>query len=74
MGMIIGIDMGGTNIDGVVLRGGTIVKSVKHPVDSDDFSGVWRCLDDLLIGLEHDAIERIHLSTTVCTNTLSRIK
>ncbi|MGI6072719.1 MAG: hydantoinase/oxoprolinase family protein [Lachnospiraceae bacterium] len=69
--MIIGIDMGGTNIDGVALRNGTLVKSVKHPVDSSDFfQSVWRCLDALLDDLEYSDIERIHLSTTVCTNAI----
>lgn len=69
--MIIGIDMGGTNIDGVVLHGGTLVKSIKHPVDQCDyFQSVWRCLDALLADLDHSAIERIHLSTTVCTNAI----
>ncbi|NLL68077.1 MAG: hypothetical protein GX236_10345, partial [Clostridiaceae bacterium] len=35
--MIIGIDMGGTNIDGVAVRDGKIVRQVKRPVDRSDY-------------------------------------
>lgn len=69
--MIIGIDMGGTNIDGVAISNGKLVTSVKHPVDRNDyFQSIWGCLSELLRGVDKDTIERIHLSTTISTNAI----
>ena len=69
--MIIGIDMGGTHIDGVIIEEGRITRSVKRPVDrSDLFGTIWQALRTLLDGQTPDAIERIHLSTTVSTNAI----
>lgn len=69
--MIIGIDMGGTNIDGVAVHGGQIVRQVKRPVDrSDPFNSIWNCIKALLQGVKKDGIQRIQLSTTVSTNAI----
>ncbi len=69
--MIIGIDMGGTNIDGVAVRGGQIVRQVKRPVDrSDYFHSIWSCIKELLQGVKKEEIQRIQLSTTVSTNAI----
>ncbi len=69
--MIIGIDMGGTNIDGVLIHDGKLQKSFKHPVDRNDyFQSIWHCLQELLRDTDKDAIERIHLSTTISTNAI----
>ena len=69
--MILAIDMGGTHIDGVLLRQGVLLKSVKHEVDRADlFNSIWQCLQDLLQGQEKGEITRIHLSTTICTNAI----
>ena len=69
--MILAIDMGGTHIDGVLVRQGALVKSVKHELGKNDlFSSIWLCLQDLLEGQEKSEIVRIHLSTTVCTNAI----
>ena len=47
--MILAIDMGGTHIDGVLVRQGALVKSVKHELGKNDlFSSIWLCLQDLL--------------------------
>ena len=34
--MIVGIDMGGTNIDGVVIEEGRIIKTIKRPSHRKD--------------------------------------
>lgn len=69
--LIIGIDMGGTNIDGVVIQQGKLVKISKRPVDrSDYFGSIWRCLEDLIQGLDKSKIKRIQLSTTISTNAI----
>lgn len=69
--MIIGIDMGGTNIDGVAIKDTKVVKSVKSQVDRKDFfASIWHCLTELLTGLDKEKIRRIHLSTTISTNAI----
>ncbi len=69
--MIIGIDMGGTNIDGVAVRDGKIVRQVKRPVDrSDYFHSIWHCIKLLLQGVNKEDIQRIQLSATVSTNAI----
>ena len=69
--MIIGIDMGGTHIDGAAIEEGVLVASVKHQVDHTDyFASIWCCLEDLLRHVDKHAVERIHLSTTISTNAI----
>lgn len=69
--MILGIDMGGTNIDGVALKDGKLLKRVKRPVDRERrLDSVLQILEESLEGLNPDEIKRIHLSTTVCTNAI----
>lgn len=69
--MIVGLDMGGTHIDGVVIKDKRIVKRVKNPTDREDlFDSIWSSLKELLEGLDKDEIRRINLSTTVSTNAI----
>lgn len=69
--MIIGIDMGGTNIDGVVISPTGLIKTLKQPVDrSDIFGTIWRMLTELIEGLDPSLIRRIQLSTTISTNAI----
>ncbi|HHU07262.1 MAG TPA: hydantoinase/oxoprolinase family protein [Clostridiaceae bacterium] len=69
--MIAGIDMGGTNIDGVIIRNGSLHKAVKHQVNHDDvLHSILACLQDLLRDVDEGNLERINLSTTVCTNAI----
>lgn len=69
--MIIGIDMGGTNIDGVLIEQARIIRTVKYPVDgSDYFQSIWRCLSALIDQVDVNLIRRIQLSTTISTNAI----
>ncbi len=69
--MIIGIDMGGTNIDGVAVDEGQIIRQIKRPVDRRDyFHSIWTCIKELLQGVRKEAVERIQLSTTISTNAI----
>jgi N-methylhydantoinase A/oxoprolinase/acetone carboxylase beta subunit len=69
--LIIGIDMGGTNIDGVAVQDGQIIRQIKRPVDrSDFFHSIWSCIKELLQGVKKEEIQRIQLSTTVSTNAI----
>ncbi|ADD01807.1 Hydantoinase/oxoprolinase [Thermoanaerobacter italicus Ab9] len=69
--MIIGLDVGGTNIDGVVVEKGKIIKTIKKPTNRDNlFNSIWTALKELLSGYDNTKIERINLSTTVSTNAI----
>lgn len=73
--MIIGIDMGGTNIDGVIIDAGRVKRVVKQPVDRDDyFQSIWGCLESLLENQDRAKVSRIHLSTTISTNAIVEAK
>ncbi len=69
--MIIGIDVGGTHTDAVLLSSNGIKKKVKVPTDSADLfntilSGFTRLLDDI----DPKNIKRIVISTTLTTNAI----
>lgn len=69
--MIVGLDMGGTHIDGVIIKDGRVIQSVKKPTDRNDlFTSIWGALEELLEGYDKTAIKRINLSTTISTNAI----
>ena len=69
--MIVGIDMGGTNIDGVIIDHAKVIKTIKRPTDRNDLFGtIWTTLKDLLYGYDKSKIKRINLSTTISTNAI----
>lgn len=69
--MIVGLDMGGTNIDAVIIEDGKILKTVKQPTDRDNlFESIWGTLNVLLEDCDKSKIKRINLSTTVSTNAI----
>lgn len=69
--MIVGLDMGGTHIDAIIIRKGEIVKVVKKPTHYDDlFQSIWSTLNELLQGIEPADIKKINLSTTISTNAI----
>jgi len=68
--MIIGIDVGGTHADGVLLQHGQVIAKKKVLVDSVDLrASIIELLRSLLPPSPTD-LTRIHLSTTLCTNAL----
>ncbi|HZX21822.1 MAG TPA: hydantoinase/oxoprolinase family protein, partial [Clostridia bacterium] len=69
--MIVGLDMGGTNIDAVIIEDGKILKTVKRPTIRDNlFESIWGALSILLENYDKSKIKRINLSTTVSTNAI----
>ena len=69
--MIIGLDVGGTNIDAVIIEDGRIISRVKRPLYHYDLlEAILKTLDTLLGGYDKSEIKRINLSTTVCTNAI----
>ncbi len=69
--MIIGLDVGGTHTDAVLIGEGCILHQVKVPTDRDHlFDSVWRGLDVLMEKASPDNIRRVVLSTTLTTNSI----
>lgn len=69
--MIVGLDMGGTNIDAVIIDNNKIIKVVKKPVDfSNMFESIWDVLTTLLENINYNKISKINLSTTISTNAI----
>lgn len=69
--MIVGLDMGGTHIDAVIIEDGEIINTVKKPTDRGNlFKSIWTTLEELLTDYDKSNIERINLSTTISTNAI----
>ena len=73
--MIIGLDVGGTHTDVVLLDNQGLQKEVKVPTDpSDLFSSVSAGLTAITEDIDPTAIDRIVLSTTLTTNAIVQHK
>ncbi|WP_163337561.1 hydantoinase/oxoprolinase family protein [Desulfopila sp. IMCC35008] len=70
MALIIGIDVGGTHADGVLLDGERILVKNKVPVDQANLSESILILLKTLVPESGQPLSRIHLSTTLCTNSV----
>ncbi|GAA2907105.1 N-methylhydantoinase A/oxoprolinase/acetone carboxylase beta subunit [Microbacterium keratanolyticum] len=73
MGHRIGIDVGGTNTDAVVLDENlTVIASVKRPTTADTGDGVAAAIDAVLelSGIAPSQISHAMLGTTHCTNAI----
>ena len=68
--MIIGIDVGGTHADGVLLDGDRLVAKHKVSVDQQHLSESIITLLEELVPADRSRLERIHLSSTLCTNAI----
>jgi N-methylhydantoinase A len=67
--MIIGLDVGGTHTDVVLIGNSGLIKEIKVPTDSSDlFSTVLEGLDKVTQGIDLKEIRRAVLSTTLTTN------
>ncbi|NNF97985.1 MAG: hydantoinase/oxoprolinase family protein [Desulfobacteraceae bacterium] len=73
--MIIGLDVGGTHTDVVLLGETGVIKEVKVPtVSSDLFSTVLSGLDEITRDIPPEEIRRVVLSTTLTTNVIAQGK
>ena len=73
--MILGLDVGGTHTDVVLLDKKGLQKEVKVPTDASDlFNSVLAGLTAITEGIDPAAIERIVLSTTLTTNAVVQHK
>lgn len=69
--MFIGIDVGGTHSDGVLLAGKKILNRSKLVTDKNNLlDTVLHSLDRLLKGVNPAEISRVNLSTTISTNAI----
>ncbi len=69
--MYLGIDVGGTHTDAVVVDHGEVVASCKVVTNHDNLLvSVRAALDDVMASLRQERIERVNLSTTLSTNAI----
>jgi N-methylhydantoinase A/oxoprolinase/acetone carboxylase beta subunit len=75
MKMLIGIDVGGTTTDAVLVDGNSVVKAAYVPTDHDNLlKCMLGALDELVAGVDTGKIERVVLSTTLITNMIAEGK
>lgn len=72
--MFIGIDIGGTFTDGVVISDQEVIKSVKVPTCPDLSLSIEEVLKQILTGIEPQKIQQVTLSTTLMTNLIMQDK
>jgi N-methylhydantoinase A/oxoprolinase/acetone carboxylase beta subunit len=73
--MIVGLDVGGTHTDVVVLLGREIVSKVKLPTDQVNLlDTVCSGISEATKGLDPQSIERVVVSTTLATNAIVQEK
>ena len=69
--MLLGLDVGGTFTDAVIIDGHRVVASAKRRTTKDNLmQGIGEALDAVLTGCNTSNIEQVILSTTVVTNTI----
>ena len=70
MSLIIGVDIGGTHADGVLMDGNDVKAKYKVAVNQDNLSESVITLLKHLVPESGHQLDRIHLSTTLCTNSI----
>ncbi|TWH47890.1 hydantoinase/oxoprolinase family protein [Sporomusa sp. KB1] len=69
--MLLGIDVGGTFTDAVVIQDGQVLASAKTPTTHGELlAGIITVIDKVLTNIDRVAIRRVALSTTIVTNAL----
>ena len=69
--MIIGLDVGGTHTDVVLLGRDRLIKDIKVPTDPNDlFNSILTGLNAITADVDKTRIERLVLSTTLTTNAI----
>ncbi len=70
--MLLGVDVGGTFTDAVVLNGGEVVAQAKRVTTHEDvLQGVLAALDAVLAPGMQQQLERVVISSTIVTNALA---
>lgn len=69
--MLLGLDVGGTFTDAVIIDGHRVVATAKRRTTKDNLmNGIGEALDAVLEGYDTSNIEQVTLSTTVVTNII----
>lgn len=70
--MRIGIDVGGTHTDAVILNGDEVISATKSLTTADVVTGITNALDDILKsgGVREDQIQTVMIGTTQFTNAI----
>lgn len=69
--MIVGLDVGGTHIDAVIINKKKLIKIVKEPYEKEQLEKhILMALDNLLTNINLTSIKQINLSTTISTNAI----
>ena len=69
--MLLGLDVGGTFTDAVIIDGHRVVATAKRRTTKNNLmNGIGEALDAVLEGYDVSNIEQVTLSTTVVTNTI----
>lgn len=69
--MLLGLDVGGTFTDAVIIDGHRVVSTAKRRTTKDNLmQGIGEALDAVLDSYDTSNIEQVTLSTTVVTNTI----
>ena len=69
--MLLGLDVGGTFTDAVIIDGHRVVATAKRRTTKNNLmNGIGEALDAVLEGYDASNIEQVTLSTTVVTNTI----
>ena len=69
--MLLGLDVGGTFTDAVIIDGHRVVSTAKRRTTKDNLmQGIGEALDAVLDSCDTSNIEQVTLSTTVVTNTI----
>ena len=69
--LVVGVDIGGTNTDAVLVKNREILNSIKVTTSDDIGSGVINAIKQLLVGHNREEVRRVALGTTQFINALT---
>lgn len=72
--MYVGVDVGGTFTDAVLLKSGQVLSTAKVPTREDLLDSILEALDIILRDIDKKDIKRIVFSTTMITNLIAERK
>ena len=71
--LIVGVDVGGTNTDAVILRGHEVIANVKHPTTADRTTGVRSAIENVIENLVQSQSQSEYKSRVDVINCVRRV-
>lgn len=68
--MILGLDVGGTNIDACLVLNNKIIKTIKKEISNNLEDSIFNTIKELTFNIDKNLIKTINLSTTIITNSI----